>query len=111
MGKLVLLPNLTPDNTENQLVTVGDLEKFRERLLLDLKMLMATNSLQSTKRWLKSHEVRKMLKISPGTLQAFRDKGEIPYTKIGGVFYYDATVIDQILTKLQVRSNRLTGIK
>ena len=104
MGKLFFLPNLNPDVNENQLVTIGDLDKFGQKLLQDLKMLMATNSLQSTKRWLKSNEVRKMLKISPGTLQTFRDKGTIPFTKIGGVFYYDATAIDQLLTQLQTQA-------
>jgi hypothetical protein len=52
---------------------------------------------KATKRWLKSNEVRKMLGISPGTLQTFRNTGKIPFTKVGGLIYYDAGKIDQIL--------------
>jgi hypothetical protein len=41
-----------------------------------------------------------VLNISAGTLQTLRNNGKLPYTKIGGLIYYDATEIDGILTKL-----------
>jgi hypothetical protein len=37
-----------------------------------------------SKQWLKSVDVRKMLNISPGTLQNLRINGTLRYTKIGG---------------------------
>jgi len=37
---------------------------------------------------LKSYEVRKLLGISPGTLQNLRLNETLPYTKIGGLMYY-----------------------
>lgn len=38
---------------------------------------------------MKSHEVRRLLKISPGTLQTLKSSGILPYTKMGGVHFYD----------------------
>ncbi len=51
----------------------------------------------TTKKWLKSHEVRRMLKISPGTLQTLKSSSVIPYTKIGGVHFYDHEEIQHLL--------------
>jgi hypothetical protein len=43
-----------------------------------------------------------LLSISPGTLQNLRINGTIPYTKIGGVLYYDADEINSVLKKHRV---------
>jgi len=51
-----------------------------------------------TKKWLKTPEVLRILKISPGTLQTLRLNGTIPYTKIGCSLYYDNQDITKILT-------------
>jgi len=40
------------------------------------------------REWLKSSEVRKLLKVSAGTLQNLRINGTLPYRKIGGSMYY-----------------------
>ena len=53
----------------DQLVTLGDVQQFRDGLLNDLKQLLPLKHPVAEKKWLKSHEVRKLLKISPGTLQ------------------------------------------
>ena len=37
---------------------------------------------------LKSHQVQRMLAISPGTLQNMRTNGTLPYSKVGGITYY-----------------------
>ena len=55
------------------------------------------NSSSASQKWLKSAEVRKLLQISPGTLQTLRVKRLIPYTKIGDTFYYPLDGIHQIL--------------
>ncbi|RFC54032.1 helix-turn-helix domain-containing protein [Brumimicrobium aurantiacum] len=38
---------------------------------------------------LKSHQVQRMLGISPGTLQNMRVNGTLPFSKVGGVIFYD----------------------
>jgi len=97
MGKLLYITEDPQKPSGSQLVTLADLEKFRVALMMDIKMMLEGHLNKTTKRWLKSLEVREMLNISAGTLQTLRNNGKIPYTKIGGLIYYDAGEIDQIL--------------
>jgi hypothetical protein len=97
MGKLLYLTDNDQKPSPSQLVTIKDLEEFRTKMLMDIKMMLEGYLNKTTKRWLKSFEVRKMLGISAGTLQTLRNNGKIPFTKMGGLTYYDAAEIDQIL--------------
>ena len=97
MGKLLYVMDNLQKPSASQIVTLGDLEEFRVKLMMDLKMMMEGHMNKTSKRWLKSHEVRKMLGISPGTLQTLRNNGKIPFTKIGGLTYYEVAQIEQIL--------------
>lgn len=49
------------------------------------------------RQWLKSNQVRKMLNISPGTLQNLRINGTLRYTKVGSILYYKAEDIDKLM--------------
>lgn len=86
-----------------QLITMEDLNEFRTLLLNDLKGIMQSKPLQQ-KQWLKSNEVRKLLNISPGTLQNLRINGTLTYTKIGGIMYYDQTDIEKLLNGNKVNA-------
>ena len=79
-----------------QLITVDDLEQFKLELLTEFRALLKGNGTQPGKKWLKTHEVRKMLGISSGKLLTLRINGTLPYTKIGGVIYYDQEDIQQM---------------
>lgn len=81
----------------DQLVTLGDLQEFKEDLLLSIRTIMQNNSPLPAKRWLKSYEVKKLLNISTGTLQNLRSNGTLPHTKIGGSIYYDADDLNKVL--------------
>ena len=70
-----------------EIVTKDDLEVFRSRLIVDIKQLL-NGKKQDSKEWLKSLEVRTMLKVSHGTLQSLRISGKLKYSKIGGTYYY-----------------------
>lgn len=80
-------------------LTIEDLQDFKKELLQELKSLFPNSQSVQNKKWLKSKEVRKMLSISPGTLQNLRINGTIPYSKMGGVIYYDNDEILRILQK------------
>jgi hypothetical protein len=97
MGKLLYIPEDRQTTSGSQLVTLDDLEKFRVKLMMDIKMMLEGNLGKSPKRWLKSYEVRQMLKISTGTLHTLRSNGKIPFTRVGGLIFYDATEIDRVL--------------
>ncbi len=88
-----------------EVITREDLNEFRTLLLSDLKELLSANA-QQTKQWLKSKEVRKLLNISPGTLQTLRINKTLSYTKIGGILYYAQKDIDKILDENKVSSER-----
>ena len=79
-----------------EIITREDLNEFRSLLLSDLKEIFNANEKQQ-KQWLKSSEVRKLLNISPGTLQNLRINGTLSYTKIGGTMYYAYNDLEKIL--------------
>lgn len=87
------------------IVTTEDLIELKVELLKEIRKMLSENPGSSTKKWMKSIEVMKLLKISPGTLQNFRINGTIPFTKIGGILYYDAEEINKILISNKVQNN------
>ena len=55
-----------------------------------------------SKRWLKSEEVQEMLSISPSILQNLRQSRKIPFTRLGGVYYYpEQGIIDELEKNLK----------
>lgn len=79
-----------------EVITREDLNEFRALLLSDLNKLLNSKP-QQQKQWLKSNEVRKLLKISSGTLQNLRINGTLSYTKIGGILYYANSDLENVL--------------
>jgi hypothetical protein len=92
-----------------EVITREDLNEFRSLLLNDLKQLIQPQS-QQIKQWLKSNEVRKLLKISPGTLQNLRINGTLSFTKIGGIMYYSYSDIEKVLSS-NTQKNRANNIR
>lgn len=84
------------------IITSEDLMEFKVELLEDIKELLQNHNCTTAKKWLKSNEVRELLGISPGTLQNLRINGTLPYTKIGGVLYYDQREIMEVLERNKV---------
>lgn len=82
-----------------QIITTDDLREFKVELLDEIRTLMSEQKTTVTKKWMKSVEVRKLLNISPGTLQTLRINGTLPFTKIGGTNYYNASDIDVLLSQ------------
>jgi hypothetical protein len=79
-----------------ELITKQDLREFKNDLLNEIKQIIKPGQGQS-KQWLKSVEVRKLLNISPGTLQNLRINGTLRYSKIGGMMYYKLEDIHKLL--------------
>ncbi|MEJ5144645.1 DNA-binding protein [Sphingobacterium sp. MYb388] len=71
----------------NDLLTIGDWEDYKLELITEIKELLKERNI-ANKKWLKTHEVLKLLRISPGNLQQLRSRKIIPYTPIGGLFCY-----------------------
>jgi len=80
------------------LITKEDLNELKSSIILEIKEILKPE-LQQHKKWLRSAEVRKMLNISPGTLQNLRINGTLAYTKVGSIFYYAFNDIQILLLK------------
>lgn len=81
----------------DQLITIGDLIEFKVQLLKEISFLLKGKIAEPAKRWLKANEVRKLLDISAGKLQYLRDRRIIPFTKLGGITYYDYQEIIRLM--------------
>ena len=90
----------------SNIITTDDLREFKIELLEEFRSILSQQNTQLTlKRYLKSSEVMDLLQISPGTLQNLRINGTLPYTKIGGIIYYDAQEIQKIMEENRVHHN------
>ncbi|WP_183560006.1 helix-turn-helix domain-containing protein [Mucilaginibacter sp. SP1R1] len=80
-----------------EIITKDDLEAFRKNLLLDIRLLLSEKQ-QDNKEWLRCADVRKMLKISTGTVQNLRISGKLKSQKVGGIHYYKLTDVENMIS-------------
>ncbi len=88
-SKLKIMPS--------EIITTDDLREFKIELITEFRKMLKEHQGQPSKKWLKSYEVKKLLGISPGTLQNLRINGTLPFTKIGGQMFYDYEDIRKML--------------
>lgn len=79
-----------------ELVTKEDLKEFKSELIEEIKRIVQSGQ-PTSKNWLKSNEVRKLLNISPGTLQNLRLNGTLRFSKVGSIIYYKLEDISKLL--------------
>ncbi|MHA7831278.1 MAG: helix-turn-helix domain-containing protein [Flagellimonas sp.] len=79
------------------IITTEDLMEFKEDLLEEFKQLLVEHTDAKPKNWLRSSDIRRRFEISPGTLHSLRSRNIIPSYKVGGLLFYDAEEIDQII--------------
>jgi hypothetical protein len=82
-----------------EIVTKDDLQIFRLQLLEDFRKILDQPKTNAEKSWLRSSEVRQLIKISPGTLQNLRITGKLNPTKLGGILYYSLKEVHSLLPK------------
>ncbi|MFD2146317.1 helix-turn-helix domain-containing protein [Mucilaginibacter antarcticus] len=80
-----------------ELLTKDDLETFRKALLSDIKLLLSPQ-IHEHQEWLRCSDVRRMLKISTGTIQNLRISGKLKSQKVGGIHYYKLTDIENMIS-------------
>lgn len=86
-------------------ITKEDLRQFRVLLLNDIENLIANKKQECTAQitedneWLRSKSIRKILNISPATLQNMRITGKIEFKKIMGSYYYKKTDVYNLFNK------------
>lgn len=80
-----------------ELTTKQDLINLEERIVNKMTTLLKQKP--QVENWLKSADVRKILGISPGSLQTLRVNGIIPFSKLNGTLYYKLEDITDALNK------------
>lgn len=80
------------------IITKEDLQEFKIELLQDIRDLFHIKTTEQ-KLWLRSAEVKELLKISSGTLQTLRANGTLSYTRIGGTLYYNYKDIEKLFNE------------
>lgn len=85
------------------IITTDDLRDFKRELLDDIKKILTKQASGTLKKYLKSSEVMELLQISPGTLQNLRINGTLPFSKMGGIIYYDSEDIQKVMLKNRVQ--------
>lgn len=80
------------------IITKEDLQEFKTELLGEIKNLFHIKTTEQ-KLWLRSAEVKELLKISSGTLQNLRINGTLRYSKVGGTLYYNYQDIEKMLNQ------------
>jgi hypothetical protein len=84
--------------TTLDLITKEDLLQFKIELFAELKQINASGwESNPSNKWMKSAEVRKMLQISPGTLQNLRINGTLRFTNVGSLMFYKREDIEKSL--------------
>lgn len=78
------------------IITHEDLQEFKYELLEEIKNLFQVKA-KEQKLWLRSSEVKELLKISSGTLQNLRINGTLRCSKVGGTLYYNYQDIEALL--------------
>mgnify|MGYP003576734421 CR=1 FL=1 len=94
-----------------EIITKEDLQQFKSELLEELLKIIQPDQPQG-KQWLKSQDVRKLLNISPGTLQNLRINGTLRFTQIGTIYYYKQEDIYSLLengSSTQQKNISITG--
>lgn len=92
-----------------EVITKADLNQLKEEMFVEMKRLLQPAGSLVAKRWIKSADVRRMLDISPGTLQNLRINGTLSYTKVGGTMFYKIEDIEQMLEKNSIQGRIIIG--
>jgi len=87
-----------------QIITTDDLREFRAELIDDIKDLLNSDVGIVTKKYLKSSDLMRVLNVSSGTLQTMRINGTLPYTKIGGIIFYDPDEISKVMKENSIHN-------
>lgn len=92
---------MNTDIPHSRPVTLHDLVELKTELILELHRVFQKHNGQPHKKWLKTKEVSKILGVSITTLLTLRNNKVLPYTRMGGVLYYDYEDIQAVMDKLK----------
>jgi len=81
-----------------EILTKEDLEQVKTEIIEEIRSFFVEHKIkEARKKWIKTNDVVRILKVSPGTVQTLRLTGVIPFSKIGSVIFYDINDIEKVL--------------
>lgn len=80
------------------LATKEDIQVLEEKLDRVINLFTAERT-SVKEEWMKSSEVKAMLKCSDASLKNYRDTGILPSSKIRGTYYYTRNDVNRMLNK------------
>ena len=83
--------------TTIEVLTRTDLLQFKMDLIEEISRLLSEKPKTEETEFLKSKQVKRILKCSDSTLQYYRDSGKLPFRKIGGTYYYTQNSISKLM--------------
>lgn len=83
--------------TTIEIVTRQDFLQFKKDLIEEISKLFGEKTKAEETDYLKSKQVKQILKCSDSTLQYYRQSGKLPFIKIGGIHYYTRDGIKQLM--------------
>lgn len=87
----------------SEVVTKDDLREFGLVLLNEIRNIAEKSETKENEdispEWLKSRAVRKLMDMSPGSLQNLRITGKVRCKKIMGSYYYNKTDLKNLFVQ------------
>lgn len=83
-------------------ITKDDLRQFGLLLMRDMRLLLESSKNEAEEihpEWLRSRVVRKLMDMSPGSLQNLRVTGKVRYKKILGSYYYNRLDLQKLFNE------------
>ena len=77
-------------------VTKQDFEALDQKLNKILEVLIQKKDQEQTD-WMKSTEVKRILHCSDSSLTHYRNKNLLPFTQVGGTYYYSRKDVNEML--------------
>ena len=94
------------EGEELKIPTVHNIKMLLEPILLRLNCI--ENSLKNNKqnsnpqRYYRNADLRNIFGLSPNTIIKYRETGILPYTRLGDVYLYEVTAIQEILNQNKI---------
>jgi hypothetical protein len=104
MIKPNIIDYLNEDGNLKYIEYLHQLSQYVEYLENELESEIEKSKQTDNDVWLKTHDILKLLDISEGTLQTLRIKKTIPYSKIGGILFYNKRKIMELLEINEVKT-------
>ncbi|MGE5521500.1 MAG: helix-turn-helix domain-containing protein [Candidatus Dadabacteria bacterium] len=88
---------------------LSGIRRDMEALQRTVAQMSKTHAQQLSEEWVTKEQVMAILKISPRTLETFKRKGILPFTKIQGMFYFRTADIENLLKQNYVKNGTARG--